>query len=156
MKLSALSLFVLLTLLAGIFAGPIARAGGGGFPPGTTPTAGPIEVFVQMSSETATPGGFAAADVVVVNSSPDVTVRGALRSAIVFADGTRQRLRFPQPLILEPDSAVIFQLVLAVPQDASLGEARLGVTAFVGYRPNASMRMSHVARDSDTFEVVAP
>ena len=156
MKISTLSLLVLLTLLAGIFSGPVARAGGGGLPPGTTPVAGPVEVFVQVSTDSTAPGGFIAADVVVVNSSPDVTVRGALRSAIVFADGTRQRLRFPQPLILDPDSAIIFQLVLPVPQDASLGEARLGVTAFVGYRPGSSMRTSHVAHDADTFEVVAP
>jgi len=155
MRISALSFFVLLTFLAGILAGPVARAGGGGLPPGTTPVAGPVEVFVQMSTDSSTPGGFVTADVVVVNSSPDVTVRGALRSAIVFADGTRQGLRFPQPLILGPDSAIIFQLVLPVPQDATLGEATLGVTAFVGYRPGrGSMVTAHVAHDADTFEVV--
>ena len=156
MRISTLSLLVLLTFLVGIVAGPIARAGGGGLPPGTTPVAGPVEVFVQVSTDSTTPGGFVSADVVVVNSSPDMTVRGGLRSAVVFADGTRQHLGLPQPLILGPDSAIIFQLLLPVPQDASLGEARLGVTAYVGFRPNSSMMTRHVAHDADTFEVVAP
>ena len=115
MKKHVLRLVVLLTCVAVFWAAPAARAGGGGVPPGTTPVAGPVEVL-QVSTEATTPGGFVAADVLVVNSSSEVTVRGALRSAVTFADGSRQRLVFPQPLILGPDGAIMFQLALPVPK----------------------------------------
>jgi len=154
MKLSSLSLGAL-TLVAGLLA-PTARAGGGGVPPNTTPVAGPVEVFVHVSTETVAPGGFVVADVAIVNSSPDTVVHGSLRASIVFADGTRQRLRLDQPLLLDPDSTILYSIFLPVPEDAELGEARFGVSAFVGYRPGAGPPRTHVARDADTFEVVAP
>ena len=155
MKLSSLSLG-LLTLAAALLATPTARAGTGGVPPGTTPVAGPVEVFVQVSTETVVPGGFVMADVAIVNSSLDSVVHGSLRASIVFADGTRQGLRLPQPLILAPDSAILYSLFLPVPGGTELGEARFAVSAFVGYRPGAGSPRTHVARDADTFEVVAP
>jgi len=155
MKLSSLSLGAL-TLIAGLLAAPAARAGGGGAPPMTTPVAGPVEVFVQVHTEAVAPAGFVVADVAIVNSSSSATVHGSLRSAIRFADGTRQALRFPQPLILDPDSTILFSLFVPVPEDAALGEARFGVTAFVGYGAGTGMPRVHVARDTDTFEVVAP
>jgi len=155
MKLSSL-LLVALTLVAGFLAAPAARAGGGGVPPGTTPVAGPVEVFVQVSTDTVAPGGFVVADVAIVNSSTDRRVHGSLRAAIVFADGSRQSLRFPQPLILDPDSSILFSVFLPVPEGAELGEALLGVSAFVGYGAGTGMPRVHVARDTDTFEVVAP
>jgi len=119
--------------------------------------AGPLEVFVDVSTQTVSPGSVVSADVALVNSSLDFPLQGALRAELVFADGTRQALRLPQPLRLDPDSAILYQVFLPLPEDASLGTATLAFTARVGYRPapGAPLR-SHVARDTDTFEVVAP
>ena len=153
--LSAPLLFVL-TAVLGLSAAPTAFAGGPGLPPGVTPSAGPVEVFVHLSTDSASPGGILTGDVAIVNSSTEFAVRGTLRAEIAFADGSSQMLNFPHPLILAPEGSMIFQVFLPLSEDVPLGEATLGVTAYVGYRPTGGMMSIHVARDTDSFEIVEP
>jgi hypothetical protein len=57
-------------------------------------------------------------------------------------------------MVLDPDSTLLFQLFVPVAEDAALGDATFVATAIVGGPSTGGRR--HIARDADTFEVVAP
>jgi hypothetical protein len=137
-----------------------ARAGAGipNGPPGIGRTAGPIEVFANISADQFTLGGFANADVAVVNNSDELTVTVALRGEMIYSNGRRQHLFFDSPFTLPPESGLVQFGAFLVPTSAATGQATLVATAVVTAIPGAGSSHQEllIGRDSDTVEIVAP
>jgi hypothetical protein len=155
-------LVAVLSVLALLYGSSATAAQVSGGPPDIDPVAGPIEVFVTVSQDAIVQGGFGSGDIAIVNSDAQASAVVAVRATLRFSDGSRQQMQLPNPVFLDPDSAFVFLVSFPVPQDAPPGPAELSVTAYVGRVGGqggggpATYARPLIARDADTFDVVAP